>query len=359
MKYHVLIFAIFLIPVFHLVSAEVWIPETEFAGYFGADNIYTVVGVVKNTEDYAVLPTITVTVYEGDKINSIIQQLPPVFSNKDIPFKIKFPQVTNPTVALEKPIVTFKKTSVQQPTVEVIYDKSLKKHEDGHQSGRIINYGNKTMHNIKVYATIHGSDNKFIDVGKSIETIEKIEPGQITEFTIYPDPSLASQVNYYSCFAIGDPTIVPLYAIRDGERFEFRYDSTASFTVVGFDKTGTKLTLEGINSFKLPTYVNFEFPSTSDSEKFDVTINEKPVRFIQSKDEMGNWHVAFDIEPASQYEIVINGFEKPRSEIVSSEPQKASQIVPNNEFVLLYVVVAVVTSSIVGAFLYRRRKVTV
>ena len=197
-----------------------------------------------------------------------------------------------------------------------------------------------------MYAAIHGQNNKFMDTGINVEKIEKIEPGQIIEFSIYPDPSVASDVNYYSCFNIGDETIIPLYAIRNGERFNFRYDSTAAFTVDGFDKTGTKLSLSGINSFKIPTYVNFEFPKTSDGEKFDVLVDGKPIKFIQSVDENGNWHVAFDIGSTTQNAILISGFENPKGKTESTEIYDASTY--------LYIIPIMVAIGI-GVYLYKRR----
>jgi len=32
---------------FHLASAEVWIPDNEFGGYYDSNGIYTVIGAVK------------------------------------------------------------------------------------------------------------------------------------------------------------------------------------------------------------------------------------------------------------------------------------------------------------------------
>ncbi|MEM3063830.1 MAG: peptidase [Candidatus Nitrosotenuis sp.] len=329
--------------------ADVWVPENQYLGYFDSQGVYTVVGTVKNTESYAVTPTITITVNAGDKI-TVTQKLPTVFPNKDIPFKIQIPQVRNPDALLEGPTVSFQKEDgVAASKVEVLYDKTLKKHRDGHLTGRIINNGNATEYNIKVYATIHGDKNVFLDVGKNIEKIEKIEPGQIIEFTMYPDPMFADDVNYYSCFAIGDETIVPLYAVRNGERFDFRYDSTASFTVVGFDETGTKLRIDGINSFKVPTFVNFEFPKTSDSEKFDVLVDERPVEFIQSVDEYGNWHVAFAVDGASQTKILISGFENTgkQAEFVGTQKQ---------DYGFLYYVVPAVFAVGIGTYFYSRKR---
>ncbi|MEM4378126.1 MAG: peptidase [Candidatus Nitrosotenuis sp.] len=333
--------------------ADVWVPENEYVGYFDSQGIYTVVGAVKNTENYAITPTITIIVDAGDKIK-VVQKLPTVFPNKDIPFKIQIPQVTNHNALLEAPLVSFKiEDDATRSNVEVIYDKTLKKHRDGHLTGRIVNKGNVTEYNIKVYATIHGNKHVFLDVGKNIEKIDKIEPGQIIEFSMYPDPLFADDINYYSCFAIGDETIVPLYALRNGERFDFRYDSTASFTVAGFDETGTKLYINGINSFKVPTFVNFEFPKVSDDEKFDVLVNGKPVEFIQSIDEYGNWHVAFAIDGASQTKILISGFENPTRQAESKTDTQTQ------DYSLLYYIVPAVFAAGLGAYFYSRKKSTV
>lgn len=333
-----------------LVFADVWIPENEYVGYFNSQGVYTVVGAVKNTEDYAITPTVAISVGGQEKI-TVVQKLPTVFPGKDIPFKIQIPQVKDHTAILEKPTVSFEKEYDKTTSgVEVIYDRTLKKHRDGHLTGKIINKGNTTAYNIKVYATIHGDKNTFLDVGKNIERIEKIEPGQIIDFTMYPDPIFEKDINYYSCFAIGDETIVPLYAMRNGERFDFRYDSTASFTVVGFDETGTKLAIDGINSFKVPTFVNFEFPKTSEGEKFDVLVNEHPVEFIQSVDEFGNWHVAFTIEGATQNKILISGFQP------IQQVQQIQNTVQVQDATFLYYVAPAAFAVAIGVYFYVRKK---
>jgi hypothetical protein len=312
--------SVFIFLILPSATAEVFIPEGEFHGYFDSNGIYTIIGAVRNSEKYPVLPTITIEIKENGKTISLSQKLPTVFPNKDIPFKLKIPEVVNQNIILGEPHVVYVKDEKIQSNVEIIYDKTLVKHKDGHLTGRIINQGNDTEYDVKVYATIHGENHKFLDVGQNIEKITQIHSGQILNFSMYPEPELGSQINYYSCFAIGDETIIPLSAIRDGEKFKFRYDSTASFTVLGFDQTGTKLSLNGINSFKVPTYVNFEFPKMSEDEKFAVNVNGEPTKFIQSRDEQENWHVAFDVGPSSQSKIIISGFQKPKSEVISAEP---------------------------------------
>lgn len=338
------------------VYADVFVPEDEIVGYFDSNGIYTVVGAVKNTENYAVLPVLHLSILENQKELVITQQLPVVFQNKDIPFKIKIPEITSSNVSIERFEVTFeKKLDILPSPVEVVYDRSLTKHSDGHLSGKIINKGNATVYDLKVYATIHGENNSFIDVAKNPEKIDKIEPGQTLEFTMHPDPILADLVHYYSCFALGDETIVPLNTLRNGERFDFRYDSTASFVVKGFDETGTKLSILGINSFKFPAYVNFEMPKMSDDEKFEVHVNDKPVEFIQSTDEQGNWHVAFDVEGTTQNKILISGFKN-----AASQPRVIADAVPQavteSDVSYLYYVVPLVLVVIIGLFVYKKTR---
>lgn len=340
------------------VCAEVFVPEDEILGYFDSNGIYTVVGAVKNTEDYPVLPVLHLNMLENQKQFKITQALPIVFQNKDIPFKIKIPEILDSDVLIQSYEVTFEKRSnAMPPQVEVVYDRYLTKHSDGHLSGNIVNKGNVTVYDLRVYATVHGENNSFIDVAKNTEKIVKIEPGQTLEFTMYPDPILADLVHYYSCFALGDETIVPLTTIRNGERFDFRYDSTASFVVKGFDETGTKLSILGINSFKFPAYVNFEIPKTSSDEKFIVHVNDKPVKFIQSTDEQGNWHVAFDVEGTTQNKILISGFKNAASPQVTSL-DKLPEVMTVPDVSYLYYVIPIAFVAITGLIVYRKTRST-
>ena len=50
-----------------LAFADVFVPLHEYLGYFDANEIYTVVGNVKNESDFGVIPTITVSVIDDSK----------------------------------------------------------------------------------------------------------------------------------------------------------------------------------------------------------------------------------------------------------------------------------------------------
>lgn len=311
------IFTLLLISQF--TFAEVFIPPQEYIGYFDYEGVYTVGGNVKNQNDYAVIPTITVSVIDGENTFTKIISHVTIPPNTDIPFKTKFPEIIGDTPILLVAELKFVKTQKNSTSLEIIYDKTLIKHDDGHVTGRIHNNGNHTVLNPKIFAIAHGNGT-VLDIVQNIERIDKIAPGEILEFSMYPDPSITDDVFFYSCFAPVDTTVIPITAKKNGGNFDFRYDSGAWYYDAKFNEDGTILTIRGYNSYPLETYANFEFPQISGKEKFNVTLNDKHVEFIQSVD-TGFWHVAFTVDPRSQGILKITGFEKGLPLVTSKIPQ--------------------------------------
>ncbi|MHA7733344.1 peptidase [Nitrosopumilus sp. S6] len=310
-KFSLLLFTFLVLSLFftQYSFADVFVPLHEYLGYFDSNGIYTVVGNVKNENTFAVVPTITVSVNDNSKTIANTIQHVPLAAGTEIPFKIKFPEVKSNIPVLINPELTYEKTITREVPIQIIYDKTLIKHDDGHISGRIQNTGNETIHFPKIFAVVHGYEN-VLDIAQNIEYIEKIEPGEILDFTMYPDPSITEDIFYYSCFAPVDTTVIPVTAKKNGGDFDFRYDSGAWYSAAKFDESGTTMTIKGYNSYPLETYANFEFSPISGNEKFSVTLNDEPIEFIQSIDDMGFWHVAFTVEPQSQGILKISGFEK-------------------------------------------------
>ncbi len=290
------------------VFAEVFIPENEFIGYFDSNGIYTVIGSVKNHENYPIIPTISITITdEKDTISKDFLYVN-IMPGKEIPFKFKFPEVKSEQPILNEPILSFIRGVHNPIPVEVIYDKSLKKHDDGHITGRIINNGDSTLENVQIFAKIHGAKNEVLDMGQNIMPIHNLKPGEIREFSIVPEKTIAAKVSYYSCFAPSDGSVIPVTAIRNGEKFYFRYDSGSWYAYAEFNEVGTELKMRTQNSYPIETYANFEFPVFTSTEKFDVKLNDKQIQSIQSIDEMGNWHVAFQVAPYDSGTLKITGF---------------------------------------------------
>jgi len=291
------------------VFADVSIPDNEYVGYFDSNGIYTIVGNVKNNFDFAIIPTITISVMDdNEKLSKTIQKNT-LASNSEIPFKIKFPEVLGNTPLLLPAEFVFEKTKADVLPIDVIYDQTLIVHNDGHLTGRIINSGDETISDFKIYAVIHGFDDETLDVAENVLPISDMKPGEIREFTMYPDSKFSSKVWYYSCFAVGQDSIIVLNVPRNDDLFKIRYDSSILLSYPEFDLQGETLSFTLIQGWEFQNYVDFEFPKYSEDESFQIFLNDAPIDFIQSVDEMGNWHVAFLVEPQSAGTLSITGFD--------------------------------------------------
>ncbi|HEU5220984.1 MAG TPA: hypothetical protein VFU58_02890, partial [Candidatus Nitrosotalea sp.] len=220
----------------------------------------------------------------------------------------------------------------------------LKKHSDGHETGFIINNDTSTAHGVRVYAAIYGKDGKFLDVGKSVETIEKMSPGEKIAFSMYPDPQHASMVSYYSCFVVGDDPTMPVSVIKDGKPYNFTYLTSGSVVDTKYDDAIHSITATVRYPFPDSGFVNFMFPEETGEEKFSVVADGKMIDFVQSKDSDGYWHVAFGLQPKSTMHIAISGFGKP-----SVIPEFPSS---NSILLVMIPIVAVVISIII----WKKRK---
>ncbi len=302
------------------VFAEVFIPQNEYLAYFDLQEVYTVVGNVKNENNFGVIPTITVSVIDDKTIFSKTIKHVPLGPKEEIPFKIKFPEILGKTPKLIPAEISFKEINKREIKIDILYDETLIKNPDGSLTGRFQNTGENTVFFPKIFAVVHGYE-KVLDIVQNIEFIEKIEPGEIKEFSMFPDPSVLDDVFYYSCFAPVDTTVVPITTKKNDGDFDFRYDSGAWYYGAKFNEKGDTLTIRGYNSYPLETYANFEFPPITGNEEFDVTVNDEPIDFIQSLDEMGYWHVAFTVDPTSQGVVKISGFEKGLPEKLPKVPE--------------------------------------
>lgn len=328
----------------HSASANVWIPDNEFTGFYNANGTYTVIGAVKNTEASSIIPTITINVKDNDKTVSERYTLSTVDSQKDIPFNIKILQVGGKNATLEKPQISFVMTNHNSTDIEIIYDKTLKKHADGHETGFITNNDSSTAYGVRVYAAIYGKDGKFLDVGKSVETIEKMSPGEKIAFSMYPDPQHASMVSYYSCFVVGDDPTMPVSVIKDGKPYNFTYLTSGSVVDTKYDDATHSITATVRYPFPDSGFVNFMFPEETGDEKFSVIADGKMIDFVQSKDSDGYWHVAFDIQPKSTMHIAISGFGKPS--VIPEFPSSNS---------ILLVMIPIVAAAI-SIIIWKKRK---
>ncbi|HJU14825.1 MAG TPA: FxLYD domain-containing protein [Candidatus Nitrosotalea sp.] len=294
---------------FNSAYADVYVADKEFAGHFDSNGAYTVYGAVKNTGNQPVLAKVQVTVLDGNSTFSESRILPVIYSLADMPFKFKFPQITDGHPVLERPAVTFLSTNSNPLDIVINYDKSLVKYPDGHLTGFITNTGKETVNNIDIYALVHDRDNNYLDEVENTWTIPSLSGGNKTEFVMYPDPSVAKEVYYYSCFIPGTDNSIELSTPMNGKTFYFSVLSIVYFTNPRLSGDNTSLSLEAANPWQIPYYANFMFPRDSGNGSFDVLIDGAKVNALNSFDnDTRNWHVAFNV-PYGQHKVVISGFE--------------------------------------------------
>ena len=332
--------------------ADVWIPDHEYVGFFDSNGVYQVVGAVKNSENYPVIPTISISIQDGENIISKDFEYVSIMPEHEIPFKYSFPEVKGLEPILNKAEISFIHGIHNNYAIKVMYDETLIVHPDGHITGRIINTGTQTVSDVRLLAVIHGYDHAVLDMGENISPIVDMKPGEIRDFVMYPDPSVKSDVWYYSCFAIGDLSVITLNAQRNDETFTIRYDSRMLISYPEFDESGESISFRMDRGWPLQTYVNFEFPRFSNNEEFDesgesisfrmdrgwplqtyvnfefprfsnneeftVYLDDEKIDSIQSIDEMGNWHVAFTVEDQTSGNLVITGFDPEATQTIET-----------------------------------------
>jgi len=329
---HKLIFAsttialLILTPAF--ASGDVYIPDHEYVGFYDHDGVYTVIGGVKNTEMYPVIPTVSVSVNEHDYIFSDEYRFSPIMPAQMLPFKIKLPQITSENPILEPPKISFEITEYKFQGGYVLYDDSLILHDDGRMTGKIKNAGEQTFENFRIYALIKDKNENILDVASS-QKFDLMKPGDTLDFEMIPHPKIADKINLYSCFAFGEAEIFPLNAERNGEQYTFRYESGAWMTDGEFNTEGTELSMYTFNSWHLDMNASLELPQSSMHEDLEVYLDGKKyakgqpvhekIESLQSLDEMGNWHVYFTVPNFYQGNTVITGFKNPDGTVVVPE----------------------------------------
>jgi len=300
------------------VSAEVYIPDNEYVGFYDHDGVYTVIGGIKNTEIYPVTPTITVTVHDGNDIFSNDYVFSSVMPQQMLPMKIKLPQITSDSPKLEPYAITYDLTGYEFKGGYVLYNDSLVLHSDGTMTGQIKNSSDETFYDFRIYALIKDKNEMILDVASS-QKFDAMYPDEILDFQMIPNPKIADSIHLYSCFAFGGDEIFPLNAERNDEKFTFRYQSGAWFTDGEFNQEGTDLNMYALNSWHLDMNASLEFPQSSIHEDLEVYLDNEKVQSLVSLDEMGNWHVYFTVPNFYQGNAVITGFKQPDGTVVIPE----------------------------------------
>jgi len=303
---------------------EVYIPEHELIGFFDDNGTYTIFAGIKNKEYFPIVPTVTISIQDGDELIVREYKLAAIMPENMLPMKVQIPEVKSEKPILLEPSIEYEETDAKFAGGYIIYDDSLQILENGDLIGKIRNGGEDTFEKFRIYALIKDKDDVIIDIAAS-DIYESMKPGEIFDFKLMVSPSVADKVDYYSCFSFGDDAIMPLTVKQNDGTFTFRYTANAWFKDAKFTDDGSELNMYSLNGFQLPVVGSFEFPTNSIDEKYDVILDgEKMVKgasskdakikftesveTLQSIDEMGNWHLYFEVPEAFQGNVKISGF---------------------------------------------------
>ena len=312
LKYKI-IFYIFIVSLPLLLAptafSEVYIPENEYVGFYDHDGVYTVIAGIKNSENVAVVPTLTIKVNDNGKIFSDEYHFSTIMPYEMLPMKVKLPQIVGDNPILHPPVILYQQSDGRFNGGHIIYDDSLIIHDsDSSLTGKIKNDGDSIFENFRIYALIKDKNHNILDVSAS-QKFDSMSPGEVLDFRLLANPSIAEQVDYYSCFAFGDDAIQLVPGKRNGEPYPIRYESLGWFAYPEFNKDGSILSLVTLNNWPVSGFANIELQSHSIHEKFQVYLDDDEIEFIQSIDEMGNWHIAFDLPKYFQGKTKIVGIQ--------------------------------------------------
>ena len=299
--------------------ADVWVDGAgrgghDPAGFIGYDGEYVVAGVVKSSEARPAAPVVTVTVEGsgGDWSAARTFGMLSIPPGGELPFRVAVPVPDGASaVAGHAAKIDGFAAGVQLGApdgAEVVYDRTLRVHEDGKVTGRIRNSGASELPGVLVVAVAHGRSHEVLDVVATDGPVGPIPPGGHADFEMRPDPSVGPDVWYYSCFGVGEPGIVVLRPMRNGEPFPMRYTTGVLLSYPSFDEAGETLSIKVSPGWPLQTYANLEFPRHSDGEEFTILLDGEPADALQSRDDMGNWHVSVNIEDQYDGMLTISGF---------------------------------------------------
>ena len=321
-------FALFSILVPQIAHAgmygEVYIPEHEFIGFYDETETYTIFAGIKNKEYYPIIPTVTITVQDGDSKIVEKYELSTIMPDNMLPMKVQIPEVKSANPILKEPLISYKKSENTFSGGYIIYDETLIIHDDGSLTGKIRNGGDSVFEKFRIYALIKDKNDIIIDVASS-KIFEQMNPGDVFDFKLMASPEIVDKVDYYSCFAFGDDSIMPLTVKKGDEEFTFRYTANAWFKDGEFSSDGKDLTMYSLNGFQIPMVGSFEFPTNSIHEDYEVVLDgekfgdgasskdpkiqfTESVETLQSVDEMGNWHLYFEVPQGFQGNVKISGF---------------------------------------------------
>ena len=278
----------------------------ELATYVDANGVYTITGNVKNGHPWDARPLLSLHMSDESGAYEIEVPYGAIPAGGELPFRVKVPDAS-PHAELTGYDMAPAAGVARTVTLDVLYDHTLVVHPGGRLSGLVVNSGSYTLEDPVLWAVVHG-DTAVLDAARS-EPLGAVAPGQTVPFEMRADPSI-SGVSYYSCFAPSSDSVHPLTAQRGDQKYLMRYESGAWLYRPVFAEDGLSVEIQSTNSYPFETFATVEIPPVTRDESFEVYRNGESINHTQRADDMGLWHVSFDVRGHSQDVFTIRGFER-------------------------------------------------
>jgi hypothetical protein len=172
--------------------------------------------------------------------------------------------------------------------------------------GRIRNVGAFEFHNVSVYAAVHSPDHKFqLDTVRS-NIIETIRPGEEAEFIAVPDPTIKSDVLYYSCAGLDFDAPITTVETADGKFISFTMTALAEVSRVRHDNATDSLVFSVRHYLPDGGPLNLKIPQLAADHIVAVSIDGNAEEQAAIKGDGKTLSIDI-LLPKGEHEVVVQG----------------------------------------------------
>ena len=141
--------------------------------------------------------------------------------------------------------------------------------------GTVENTSPFSVHNVRVYASAHDNNQTQIDsaVSKNIPTIE---PGQEIQFELIPNPSIKSDVIYYSCAGVELDAPITTLKTPDGGFVAYDLQALAKIIDLKYNSSSNSIVFGADHYNPDGGSITMKVPQMYDDQKISVLMDGKP-----------------------------------------------------------------------------------
>ena len=141
--------------------------------------------------------------------------------------------------------------------------------------GTVENTSPFSVHNVRVYASAHDNNQTQIDsaISKNIPTIE---PGQEIQFELIPNPSIKSDVIYYSCAGVELDAPITTLKTPDGGFVAYDLHALAKIIDLKYNSSSNSIVFGADHYNPDGGSITMKVPQMYDDQKISVLMDGKP-----------------------------------------------------------------------------------